>query len=1374
MPRSADFYDKMNNQPAPTQPAPVQPVQNTPPVNQENNQPPIINSKNFDPSFGGVVKNKLAQKALKIGFDASQLFGMKDMREVYPDLPTDWQQKTIPQQMGWLYKANAKKTFDMAVGLPGAIVGGFVKAPFQIEQTVADAGMALGDVAANLTKKIPGDPIGKSLRSVFGTYDTPIKLRENNYDIPVLGNIRGFGGSYEEGINMGLDPIMAAVKATGEVGGDAVMALGISDLLASAFKPRFVDIKAPIKGKDIRATKAVEIKSPEVKASDSKITTNGVFFESKQNPNITNIRLDNFPDIAERMGVPAKNTIVKISPLGTGEAEYRVVQIRPSFAEKVGKFFEKEKRFVDSPNGAMGKEITLKSGIIKYDSNLIKNGTSPSMEGSIAATNNVSNASVISADSAPVQNFDDFIKGMSANDIFGPVSIAEKYSFTPEMESQYANFKKLKLRDLDQIEDSAQLKTIKSRLPANQIDNMLYSQEKTGDEVFDLFKQRLLEERASKNGNVSMPQSNAIPENLPANQAPVAPNTVAPLTDKERFDLQTAQAPRMIPKPFKGMEDNLVDGSEVSAINFLKESNKIEEPFFQALSQAITGKININEMTKQNAYDLQKVVSDTFSIGSERTNYPVDWKYVSDSFLTVNRYNMARYRFDSMDRNLGTKIMENVYYPIEIGYQLSKAKINADNISAMNGIFSKIKDPKYSNDIRIISQYVKTGDKKLFTGNKEITPEMAKNFTEVGDWLRDYYKTMKEKNNIATQKWADIYSPEIMKGTGPTNLYKNLEELPADFRPFYEFQREGQFNELEDNPIVLWSIYNAASIKNEMVAPALAESKKYIGSFQSSMPNIFRDVNDYTQERMGYQGKLEEHINGFFGELSKKMKWIPKDIHKAFIDMGITGVYSSAFFNNVGSMARNSLQTINLYNDMGPRKFAKSLVDFISNPKKAYDYAKENGFLIDKGQAYGDDLYRAENNGKLAKALGTLTSLNEKSIIPYGFTDSGGRAMAAYSYHNIFQENWNLFKENKISFDDFSREIDMKAMGVITEDIVRKKLLSGDPKQIAEAEWITIDDSINRTLYPYRKASQGRALYGLEGKAMGMFMQYFGEATQMITKYVTRRQWPKLLRFYYTGEMMKRTAKDYFGVDISNWVGGPGVNDKGQLTVGQYGGVVLNPAMNLLVNGITAVAGSANDSSSAVKSSLDEILKTLKFMVGSVPGTAINLAGKATGNREIKEFTTGFGGVEMSRIDQALQAVKRENAGISISPDPSKPFAIFSKSTGKNLYGYMSAEDLIKYSLGFKPNDVSNQAYQTNVYIKAQNKKTELSTKALNILVDGDTEGFIKFVNKNNIQINDLKSSLKSFTEPLNIRQYQRMSPRDRIRYFNLFYPSKQ
>lgn len=93
----------------------------------------------------------------------------------------------------------------------------------------------------------------------------------------------------------------------------------------------------------------------------------------------------------------------------------------------------------------------------------------------------------------------------------------DSFGFSPELENQYSRFKDLRLKnnELDQkIADVDQLKKFKSNLKPEVIDDILYSQDKSSDEVLDMFKERLASERLGNVRPVATKLKNPLKENF--------------------------------------------------------------------------------------------------------------------------------------------------------------------------------------------------------------------------------------------------------------------------------------------------------------------------------------------------------------------------------------------------------------------------------------------------------------------------------------------------------------------------------------------------------------------------------------------------------------------------------------------------------------------------------------------------------------------------------------------------------------------------------------------------------------------------------------------------------------------------------------------
>ena len=1320
MPRSTDFYTTNQNNPpvqTPSTPKPTNEPQGLYKLNQPAAQPAaskfngvpvdVANPVKKDPfDVGKAFRPSTVINNIKNTADQLKYFGQAIFDMGFPNKPADWDQKNLFQRYTWATKENAKKAMETVVSLPKVIA----QSPFKVEQSIADMGQGLGDLAGKAYEKIGGKPIWN-----IENADPNFRIRGTSYNMPLLGKIRGTTESYQEGRNLGLSPLMSTIKATGEFAGDLSLVAGISDILASAMRPKMASLSAPLKGGDVRPNIATEVTQKAAKAGESKLATNGAFFESKQNPNITYGTLS--PEVAAKYAGTPKNTFIKISPMGAGQAEYSIIQIKPSLAKNIKSLFVKgaEKPVVP---GSMGMEVKLSTGVVKYDENLYKAKLAEE------AAAKAPKAATTVETMAP-QDINAEIQNMGIEDIFGPVSTAEKFNFTPEMENQYVAFKKLKLRNADEIEDIAQLKELKSKLPPEQIDNIFYSGEISGDEVFNTFKQRLMEER----GITPAAGKSAF---SPV-ETGTAQTTPAIATPKEKFQIQTAETPQMIAKPYKGTEDNLVDERTLRNLTFVKDSSKIGEPQFMAVAKGITGKENINEMTMKEAYDVQQTIKEVTDVGGKESPESVDWGYITRSQVTPTRDWMANAE-NTYGQTQGWKPFTDVYYPIETGMRLMKVKNTNDQLFVRDEVFGKYADPKYADDIRVISGYVKAGgNAKLIKDNPALTPEMKTDFIRIGDWMIDYFKKMKLFNQISSEKWFGTYLPEIEKVGGIRNLYKNLDELPQEIKPFFEYEREGSLNVLEDNPIVLLDIYNNLTNKNFFLGNALQKAKIKMAQYPE---NIKKATNDWVQERLGFQGKTAEALNGLFADLSKKYKIIPADAHKQLINLFMTNSYSGALGGRIDAVIRNIGQAYMAYAEFGPKYFAKGMMDFFSNPKGSTDYASGKGFLIEKGLPYGEELEKTSNRGIIGKTSDFYTKLNELAMKPYGSTDTVTRAPAAVMGRIRFDENFDLFKQGKITWDEFENQIGLKGYSKPLQNIVREKITSGKPEEIELAKDSLIQASIDDTMFPYRKGSEGRIFYGLKGKLGLQYMQWTAEYANTLAKWVKRGQWDKLVRFIYSTEAMKRSAKDRFGLDIDKWVG-----------LGAFQGLGLPPMAQIVTNVAGAAINAMSDYDKDMNTNIDAIGRVAALYGGILTG------------------------VQAQRFGELKNSIDHYKTGMTPSPDPEKPFGIFSKTSGKLKFGWLNARELISYALGFKPEIISEQTKAIGQEFGAANKEASMKAKALNYLVTGKNEKFFDFIVKNNISFPDIQASLKSYQIPLVQRAYQTLSPQLKVKFFPVVYP---
>lgn len=117
-------------------------------------------------------------------------------------------------------------------------------------------------------------------------------------------------------------------------------------------------------------------------------------------------------------------------------------------------------------------------------------------------------------------------------------AIIEKESlqfYDQELEDQYQRFKSLRGKNAEDVE---QLKSKNKNLAPKKIDNILYSQEQTGDEIFDMFKDRFEKEKAP------LPVLPVVPKETKAIVAEKAKQTIRTakeILDKRRSFIRAVQ-----------------------------------------------------------------------------------------------------------------------------------------------------------------------------------------------------------------------------------------------------------------------------------------------------------------------------------------------------------------------------------------------------------------------------------------------------------------------------------------------------------------------------------------------------------------------------------------------------------------------------------------------------------------------------------------------------------------------------------------------------------------------------------------------------------------------------------------------------------------
>jgi hypothetical protein len=159
-------------------------------------------------------------------------------------------------------------------------------------------------------------------------------------------------------------------------------------------------------------------------------------------------------------------------------------------------------------------------------------------------------------------------------------------------------------------------------------------------------------------------------------------------------------------------------------------------------------------------------------------------------------------------------------------------------------------------------------------------------------------------------------------------------------------------------------------------------------------------------------------------------------------------------------------------------------------------------------------------------------------------------------------------------------------------------------------------------------------------------------------------------------------------------------------------------------------------------------------------------------NNSLKLYGGPAFGIEVGKLKQFEKSIHRYETSPTKSPDPEKPFGVWS-STGK-LINWVSFSDLFKSLMGFEPSWVAQGSSKINVVQTAKIKYNNQVNKAMNYFVDGDYKKFDSFVTENQILIPDMATKLKSYGTPLVERIFATMPSVLKAKYYPLMYGTTQ
>lgn len=808
--------------------------------------------------------------------------------------------------------------------------------------------------------------------------------------------------------------------------------------------------------------------------------------------------------------------------------------------------------------------------------------------------------------------------------------------------------------------------------------------------------------------------------------------------------MNLTEPPSLMSRPLKGFENAPVSDKEISQVLMLNAHKALPQEIPNALSQIIAGTENLYDLTKTELYKVSELLR-TFSDKEVNKNLDLTGTQTFSSYFLMNRDWMAMAENRAKDQGMKAPLVSEILYPLETAkrlsqvYRESQSKIIQD-IFKEYGETSALGIPKYEEDLRLIGAYAK-GDKAAITENPTLSDQQKKEMSQIGDSVIEYFKNRFKDNvfGLTSTRFFGNYLPQIQKKGGINSTWKE-DQMPAEMKVFAQFEREGQFNVLEDNPIVLMQAFAQAEAKAKFIKPVYERAQTIIGGLPTNMANATKDV---VGEILGHKDGFEKRVTEMGQQLAKtkfgKKVGIPENVTQQVIKFWLSNAYAGALgLPRMMSAVRNlaSQSIVIPYADAGPENYTRG-IEYISKVGlgTVIKEMRDEGFAVKSGVMYGAEISERAGRGKIGRVADAYEKLNELSMVSEGGPDTINRAITYSIAKTRFAYNLDLLKNNKISYEKFEQNIDISGYSKPIQDLIRKEIAENTPESLDRARQIIIKETIDNQQYGYRRGSGSRFHHGLMGKALGQFSMYTWAYSSMVGQWAARGQWDKIVRLLGISTAVVDSFKDAYGIDVKKWVG---------LAPTFLSGAPISPALSI-----------AGDLAQATRRSLEENLAVLEENRKDIISTIGIFGG----------VFTGIGVQRWANVKKSIDMY--EKAPAFRSTDPNKPFSLWSK-TGK--VRDLSFPDLIMYGIGFDSIDGTREFETLNILNEQERKKNSLIKEAMSELIKGDFDKFTEIYTENQMNFNP-QDHIDSFQKTILQRRYDRMSAADKAKYFSIIQP---
>lgn len=591
--------------------------------------------------------------------------------------------------------------------------------------------------------------------------------------------------------------------------------------------------------------------------------------------------------------------------------------------------------------------------------------------------------------------------------------------------------------------------------------------------------------------------------------------TVMKSTEGATPETTLAQIP---PKALKGFETKPITDVQMTHLADIAKVNGVNPGIRDAVIRTISGKRAVGDLTQADYVKSAQVLAKFNNASKFAPEAPgMNW---FNRAVSPQRHWMRAY-----EEKGGLPIYSEVYVPMEEGIRLRNVFRSSYRNEARE-VFGKYAKSGFGEERRLIKAYME-GDTSAVTGNAALSEATKSDIIGIAGKLRVLYDKVGQQLDVPPEIFLKDYQPHIQDLGGVFQLYRDgATQIPKELEFFAKFKRHGNVGVSVDDSLALFDIYTNAGSNRTFLNPVLER----IGKISGQLPKeIHNSVRNYTLERMGYAGKLEQYLDKAAANVNKSLGTsLPPDTARQLTTLAMDTTYSGALGLNPGKAVRNLLQTdLITYPRLGPEyyiKAAKAALD-----PKMHAEVRAKGFLVELGVPYGEELSKDITlGGKLGNAYRKIT---QSTLGPYSMADQVNRVRTYAQLKFQFQDALAKYNAGKIGWKQLENKLDFNAYGQANRQIIRSRLVNGD---IEGAFDNMVREVLDETQFPYRRGASGQITYGLTGKITTQFMQWPLEFIHTHARWLKTGQYDKLIRFWGSSAAISRSLRDAAGIDETN------------------------------------------------------------------------------------------------------------------------------------------------------------------------------------------------------------------------------------------------